>query len=398
MARPRKFTTSLSDEDRAFLEALVRKPSEQVRRVQRARVMLLAHEGRTNDQIAEELGISTPTVVKVLKKMNAYGVEGALADLQRSGRSNVIQAGAKAWMISLACSRPSELEDGPAAQLWSIEALRKYIVAHCDNEGYPELAKLSVSTVWEILNDNEIRPHQIRYYLEKKDPDFNEKARGVLLLYKRVAWILQMTRTEVSDGKRADELCGEVFISYDEKPGIQAIGNIAEDRPPSMEHGTWGRDYEYKRYGTVSLLAGIDLLTGEVTGLVRDTHNSADFIDFLKAVDDRYAKDLKICVILDNHSVHRSREVMEYLSTVPGRFDFTFTPVHASWLNLIESLFSKLARQALRGLRVRNKEELVNYISRWIKEVNESPVVYRWDWNLDDIWGAFTKKGTKIIN
>ena len=151
MARPRKFTTSLSDDDRAFLEALVKKPSEQVRRVQRARVMLLAHGGRTNDQIAEELGISTPTVVKVLKKLNAYGVEGALADLQRSGRSTVIQAGAKAWVISLACSRPSEPDDGPAAQLWSVESLRKYIVAHCENEGYPELAKLSVSTVWEIV-------------------------------------------------------------------------------------------------------------------------------------------------------------------------------------------------------------------------------------------------------
>ena len=148
----------------------------------------------------------------------------------------------------------------------------------------------------------------------------------------------------------------------------------------------------------MSLLAGIDLLTGEVTGLVRDSHKSSDFIDFLKTVDDRYGKDLKICIILDNHSVHRSAEVMEYLSTVPGRFDFTFTPIHASWLNLIESLFSKLARQALRGLRVRNKEELVSCINRWIDDVNASPVVYRWDWNLDDIWGAFTKKGTKIIN
>lgn len=398
MARPRKFTTSISDEDRAFLEALVRKPSEQVRRVQRARVMLLANEGRTNDQIAQELGISCPTVVKVLKKLNAYGVEGALSDLQRSGRSNVIQASAKAWVISLACSRPSELEDGPAAQLWSIEALRKYIVSHSEDEGYPELNKVSTSTVWEILNDNDIRPHQIRCYLEKKEPDFNEKARGVLLLYKRVAWILQMTRSGVEEGRRADELCGEVFISCDEKPGIQAIGNTADDRPPSKEHGTWSRDYEYKRHGTVSLLAGIDLLTGEVTGLVRDSHKSSDFIDFLKTVDDRYGKDLKICIIPDNHSVHRSAEVMEYLSTVPGRFDFTFTPIHASWLNLIESLFSKLARQALRGLRVRNKEELVSCINRWIDDVNASPVVYRWDWNLDDIWGAFTKKGTKIIN
>ena len=398
MARPRKFGGRLSDSERECLQSLIKKPSEQARRIQRARIMLMADEGRSNGQIAEQLHVSIPTIVKTLKKWSSFGIEGALDDLQRSGRRSAIGADAKAWIISLACSRPSDVTDGPAARIWSIAALRKYVQGHCIENSFPELAKASASTIWEILQDNEIRPHQIRYYLEKKDPCFNEKARGVLLLYKRVAWILQFTRRAVEDGQRADQLAGEVVISYDEKPGIQAVGNVAPDLPPGPGHGAWSRDYEYRRLGTVSLLAGIDLLTGEVSGLVRDSHTSADFIDFLRLLDGKYAGELKISVILDNHSVHRSREVMDFLAQKPGRFELIFTPKHASWLNLIESFFSKLARQALRGLRVRSKEELAAHITGWLEEINRSPVIYRWKWSLDDIWGAFTKRGMRLID
>ncbi len=394
MARKRVFDCQLTDKERKYLEALIRNPTEQVRRILRAKVMLDADKGLSNKEISAIHQISCPAIVKVLKKRCLFGVEGALEDLKRSGRRNVIEAPAKAWIISLACRKPSELPDGPAAQIWSVESLRKYIGAHCMEKDFPELEKISGSTVWKILNDNELRPHQMRYYLEKKDEQFNEKARKVLLLYKRVAWILQIA----GKGKNPSEESGEVVISYDENPGNQAVGNIAPDLPPKPGRGGWLRDYEYKRYGTVSLLAGIDLMTAEVTGLVRDSHKSADFIDFLKMADAKYKKGLKIHIILDNHSVHRSKEVMEYLSTVPERFDFTFTPKHASWLNLVESLFSKLARQALRGLRVNSKEELVNHIMRWIADVNASPVVYRWSWNLDDIWGAFIKRGTQVID
>ena len=95
-------------------------------------------------------------------------------------------------------------------------------------------------------------------------------------------------------------------------------------------------------------------------------------------------------LLLDNHSAHRSKETMNYLATQPNRFKFTFTPKHASWLNLIESFFGKMARTCLRGLRVRSKEELVNHINRWIMQVNAEPVVYRWKWKLEDIESAFT--------
>jgi transposase len=176
-----------------------------------------------------------------------------------------------------------------------------------------------------------------------------------------------------------------VTLSYDEKPGIQAIANTAPDLLPNMEHGCVAGDYEYKRHGTVSLLAGMDLHSGEIIPLVRSSHKSADFIDFLKILDDKYDDTLKIRIILDNHSAHTSKETMKYLATIPGRFVFVFTPTHGSWLNLIESFFSKMARAFLRGIRVKSKEELVERIYKYMDEVNASPVVYRWKYKMDEI-------------
>ena len=124
-------------------------------------------------------------------------------------------------------------------------------------------------------------------------------------------------------------------VSYDEKPGIQAIGNTSPDRMPASENGYRQRDCGYKRLGTLSLLAGIDLLTGEGIPLVSETHKSSDFIEFLKILDAKYPQGGKIRLILDNHSAHTSKETRKYLETQPDRFEFVFTPKHGSWLNMV---------------------------------------------------------------
>lgn len=178
---------------------------------------------------------------------------------------------------------------------------------------------------------------------------------------------------------------GTVYISYDEKPGIQAIGNIHDDRPPQPGKGFTRRDYEYRRHGTLSLLAGIDLITGKVHSLIRERHKSSDFVDFLRMIDATYADECRIFIVLDNHSIHTSKETRAYLDTRKGRFQFIFTPKHASWLNLIEAFFSKMARQSLRGLRVNSKDELRDHITKWIDETNEDPVPFRWRWKLDEV-------------
>ena len=134
------------------------------------------------------------------------------------------------------------------------------------------------------------------------------------------------------------------------------------------------------------MLAGIDLLTGEAIPLVSETHKSSDFIEFLKILDKKYPSQDTIRIILNNHSAHTSKETRRFLDTMPkGRFKFVFTPKHGSWLNMIESFFSKMTRQMLRGIRVNTKEELEERIYRYFDEVNREPVIYHWKYKMDEI-------------
>lgn len=138
------------------------------------------------------------------------------------------------------------------------------------------------------------------------------------------------------------------------------------------------RDYEYKRLGTVSILAALDLHNGHVLGQVHDKHRSREFISLLKEMDVYYPAESTIHIILDNHSAHISKETMKYLASRPGRFLYVHTPKHGSWLNLVETLFGKMARTFLKHIRVNSKQELKERILLGIKEINDAPVVHRW--------------------
>ncbi len=152
-------------------------------------------------------------------------------------------------------------------------------------------------------------------------------------------------------------------VSCDEKPGIQAIATTGDNLRPTTETGCVYRDAEYKRLGTLSLLAGIDLLTGIAIPAVSETHKSSDFITLLKKLDEMYPKGDIIRIVCDNHSAHKSKETRSYLAALPeGRFVFVFTPKHGSWLNLVESFFSKMTKQMLKGIRVQSKQELEDRI------------------------------------
>lgn len=167
------------------------------------------------------------------------------------------------------------------------------------------------------------------------------------------------------------------FVSYDQKPGIQAIANTAPDLPPiAGKHASIARDHEYKRLGTLSPLAGIDLITGQVHACVEDRHRSREFVRFLKKLDAAYPCDTAIKVILDNHSAHVSKETNKWLADQRnGRFTFVFTPKHGSWLNLVEGFFSKMARSVLRRIRAASKAELKQRILTYLNELNRAPVV-----------------------
>jgi len=225
----------------------------------------------------------------------------------------------------------------------------------------------------------------VRYYLEKRDPQFEPKMAEILCVYRQVAMLRAQGESGESQGRdsRAESLA---IISYDEKPGIQAIGTTAPDRPPLPGTSpTVMRDHEYTRHGTLTLMAGIDLLTGHVHALVKERHRSREFIEFLKLLDAADPADTAIEVILDNHSAHVSRETAAWLAAQPiGRFTFTFTPTHGSWLNLVEGFFSKLARSVLRHIRVTSKHELKERLIAFISDINREPIVHTWHYKIDD--------------
>lgn len=373
-------TIELTNDEVTYLQSLIRQRTIQAQVVDRAKVLLYKAQGATNSDIAERLDVNINTVKLCLSKFKEGGVQRALFDDKRKGRPVEITDDAVAWIISIACQRPADL--GYAQELWTLKNLHQYVQNHAEEAGYTRLTTITKPMIQKILKRSEIRPFKIKYYCEKRDPDFETKMHDVLVVYKQV----EMQFDE--DGNIIIPADSPMIhtVSCDEKPGIQAIATTCEDLRPTAGNGCVCRDYEYKRLGTLSLIAGIDLLTGIAVPVVSETHKSSDFITLLKKLDEMYPEGDIIRIICDNHSAHKSKEVQNYLATKPeGRYTFVFTPKHASWLNLIECFFSKMTKQMLKGIRVKSKEELADRIYQYFDEVNAEPVVFHWTYKLDEI-------------
>ena len=374
----RASSIELSNEEREYLKLQTRARTIQAQTVTRARILLLRADSVSIDAIADKVGLNRCSVMLCLKKFKEGGIENALFDAPGRGRNAEITDEEKAWIINIACQKP--IDFGYAAETWTYAKLTSHINKTAEAAGYTRLSTIHKSTVNTILDKADIKPHKITYYCENRDPDFDSKMHNVLLVYKQ----LEMQFDESGKLIISEDTPIHV-LSYDEKPGIQAIATTSDDLMPDEKHSTINRDYEYKRLGTLSLLAAIDLQTGEAIPLVRDKHSSMEYIEFLKLLDDKYPKGDKLRIALDNLKVHTSEATRKYLATVPGRFEFVFTPKHGSWLNMVEGFFSKMTRQMLRGIRVKSKEELTNRIYRYFAEINEEPIVFHWKYNLDDI-------------
>jgi len=373
----RRSALVLSDEERRKLEEMAASRSEIHGKVLRSRMLLAYADGRAINAISSEVGVSRPTVERCVDKALSGGMALALSDLPRRGRPAMLTAEDKAWVINLACQKPLAL--GYANEVWTYSLLRDHIRKQALRQGYPALVRATKSMVHEILARAEIKPHRMNYYLERRDADFDTKMAQVLTVYKEVSILNASQRRQ--EGARP-----WAVVSYDEKPGIQAIANTAPDLPPVPgKHPTTARDYEYKRHGTLSLLAGIDLHDGRVLGLVRDRHRSKEFTEFLEVLHQTYPPAYKLRLILDNHSAHISKETVKWLKGYPNRFEFIFTPKHGSWLNLVETFFSKMTRSFLRFVRVKSKQELRQRIEQYLNQVNEDPIVFRWTYRLEDV-------------
>jgi transposase len=374
----RRRPLALTAEEQKMLERIRRSRTEEKRRTVRAGILLDSLAGLSDMTIARAHQVNRHTVELCIQKCQHFGVKTALGELPRSGKPRRVSDEAIAWVQNCACQKPKDL--GYAQELWTYRLLRAHVQQSCRSAGYAELAQVSRSKLHKILTAGELRPHKVRYYVERRDPEFEEKMAAVLHVYKEVEIL--------NDGllRGAIREPGIVTVSYDEKPGIQAIAQKTPDRPPLPgQHASHTRDYEYQRLGTVSLLAGLDLHTGTVTDIVSDTHKSKDFIAFLKKLDESYPAVATLRLILDNHSAHISKETQAYLATRPQRFEFVFVPKHGSWLNLVENLFSKMARSMLREIRVETKQELVERIHLYFRELNGDPVVFRWKYKMEEV-------------
>jgi transposase len=481
----------LSPEEQSYLEELMCSRTRPAHHIERASILLSCADGRRVREIANSLNLHRSKIYRCLNRACAVGIVKSLDDLPRTGRPSVITPAATLWILSLACQLPKEL--GYSYERWTTDLLAQHSRTHCVEAGHDCLNEIAQGTVVKILNKFEIKPHKVKYYLEARDPDFDNKMVEVLKVYKLAevalkkdlalqtkqgkavsdnqaasakkppgnkrkqkgdkllarlsehieaqkskaaalaavndstnedeasiteqphsnpesALAVQETKQhantlgksdetltnlvrqaqtvdellKIAAERSSDETLPITILSYDEKPGIQAIKNKAPDLPPVPGlYPTQGRDYEYVRCGTVSLLAGTDLLSGIVHALVKQRHRSREFVEYLKMLDGKYPDDMKIVILLDNHSAHRSKETQKYLETLPNRFLFVFTPVHASWLNIIESFFSKMARSALRGMRVSSLADLAQRLLLYIKEVNQNPVLFRWRYGLE---------------
>lgn len=373
-------TITLSFEDRAYLETQTKARTIQAQTVARARILLLKADGYSIEAIADKVDMNRKSVMLCINKFNEGGIENALFNAPGRGRNAEITDDEKAWIINIACQKPVDL--GYSAEVWTRALLTKHINKFAEEAGHTRLSTISQSKVRTILEEADIKPNKIKYYCENRDPDFDRKMHNVLLVYKQLS--LQFDENgELLPFGDDDQIIH--VLSYDEKPGIQAIATTSDDLLPDDNHSTISRDYEYKRLGTISLLTGIDLQTGEAIPLVKESHNSNDYVEFLKLLDNKYPKEEKIRLVLDNLKVHSSVETRKYLATVPGRFEFVFTPKQGSWLNLVEGFFSKMTRQMLKGIRVKTKDELVERIYKYFEEANEEPVVYHWKYKLDEI-------------
>jgi len=370
-AMPRKSQRpklQLDESQRQELLTMSQSRTAPIREVQRAGILMKYTDGETISSISKKLNVSRPTIYKCIDRALAAGIVTGLKDKYHKPKDPVITEEAKAWVVNLACTKPKD--HGYAAEVWTLSHLAKHTRKYAPAAEHNCLKRAVKATIYRILKSQPLQPHKIRYYVEKRDEEFDKKMQEVLVIYKEI-------NAQNNNQNKQDKKI--VTVSVDEKPGIQAIKNVAPDlQPKPGKYAQIGRDHEYKRLGTLSLLAALNLHDGHIIAQVHERHRSKEFISLLKELDNYYPKDCTMRLILDNHSAHISKETMTYLATRPNRFIYVHTPKHGSWLNLIETFFSKIARTFLKYIRVESKEELKERILKGIEEINAEPVVHRW--------------------
>lgn len=327
-----------SPEDKASLVAVAKSQTAEARAVERARIILACLEGKEIQQVAQELGVSIPTVTKWRKRFALWGLRG-LQDQPRPGKPVTYDAAFRDRVLSL-------LEQPPPAGM-----------SHWDGPAVAEKLNASVYAVWRVLRREGIYLQRLRSWCVSTDKEFAPKAAEVVGLY-------------------LNPPINAVVLSVDEKPSLQAIerssGYVETDSGAVVR----GLKSTYKRHGTLNLFAALEVGTGQVHTKFTDYKKREDFLSFLDGILADQPQGKEIHVILDNYSTHKRNH--DWLAKFEGRVQFHFTPTSASWLNQIEIVFSLLQRKTLSGASFKTKDQLREAIEAFIKKHNEHAKPFRW--------------------
>jgi len=346
----------LTDTDRSDLERWVRRPKTTQSLALRSRIILFSAKGHSDQEIAEKLAISRATVGKWRRRFLKDGCDG-LFDLPRPGKPRTLLDEEVEKVVT------QTLESIPRnATHWSTRKMSEAT----------GVSTTSVSRIWHAFG---LKPHRVETFKLSKDPLFIEKVRDIVGLY-------------MSPPERAVVLC------VDEKSQIQALDRtqpILPMRPGLPEQ----RTHDYRRHGTTSLFAGLNVATGEVIGRCYRRHCSVEFLKFLRVIDRSVPKDLDIHLVLDNYSTHKTALIHNWLLRRP-RFHLHFTPTSASWMNLVERWFAAITNDQIRRGTHRSTKELETAIEEYLKVYNENPKPFVWTKSADQILESVKSYCTRI--
>ena len=349
-------TIELSDDERAQLEAWSRRRTSAQALAQRSRIVLLAAEGLKNTEIAERLGVHRHMATKWRARFAEQRLDG-LVDEPRPGRPRTVtDEQVEAVVVRTLETTPKD------ATHWSTRSMAREI----------GVTQSAVLRIWHAFG---LQPHRQDTWKLSKDPQFVAKVRDVVGLY-------------LDPPERAVVLC------VDEKSQIQALDRTAPILP--MLPGTPERaTHDYKRAGTSSLYAALDITTGQVIGRLHGRHRAIEFKQFLQTIDREVPSDLDVHVVLDNSSTHKTPAIQKWLAAHP-RFVLHFTPTSSSWLNLVERWFAELTTKKLRRSAHRSVRQLNTDIRAWIDTWNEDPKPFIWTKTADQILDSISRYCTRI--
>ena len=336
----------VSAEDRARLEAIVADRNRAQKHVARARIILHSADRLNVAEAARRAGVGRPAVWRWQRRFAEAGVDGLLRDASRKPGKAPLGETMVRRVVALTCAEPP----GEATH-WTGRAMAK-------------AAGISLRSVQRIWTAHDLQPHRIRTFKRSSDPDFAAKLEAIVGLY-------------------LEPPAHSLVLSLDEKSQIQALDRTQPGLP--LKPGKAGTmTHDYKRHGTTTLFAALNVLDGTVVGRCMARHRHQEFIRFLGAIERAVPAGKVIHVILDNYAAHKHPKVLAWLARHP-RWTFHFTPTSGSWLNAVEAFFSALTRRRLKRGVFRSIVELQAAINRYLAEHNRDPQPFVWTKRADQI-------------